>query len=465
MNKTLLLIICDFLLLNLLALTRWEKAEPTRPQQEAPVPTAAANMPPRDQDLVELMRLSLEDERSTREQLSAQLQQSQTALQTREESLEQLQTAKTQVESSLESARQNVQELDQRVALAAQNAATTQEQMEKLRRELEQRQSELERRQQRVAALEKEQTEARQRIENLNVAVKVAEQEKVLLRDTLQETKQQVEAEREERQKVMARTGELAEGVGRLAETSGEIAQEIRESRPINANTIFTEFMANRVFTAFNASRGSFFGRINRAKETKTVLVTDGKAVYALVHARDTPFPVTAAESPVDWERVTGQFGRAPVTAPVREFQFLSLDPRIVVIPVDPDLAARLGVKVYETALEPFKFSEAVLVSNGGAGYGEVPFKLDPQTPQYVRMDNRFIKRLVGNFTASAGDLVFSKTGELIGLMVNDDYCALIDNFLPAKTITTGESTAGQRTGQVLAQLISRLHRLPFRLQ
>ena len=30
MNKTLLLIICDFLLLNLLALTRWEKAEPQR---------------------------------------------------------------------------------------------------------------------------------------------------------------------------------------------------------------------------------------------------------------------------------------------------------------------------------------------------------------------------------------------------------------------------------------------------
>ena len=41
MNKTLLLIICDFLLLNLLALTRWEKAEPTRPQR-SPVPRVSA---------------------------------------------------------------------------------------------------------------------------------------------------------------------------------------------------------------------------------------------------------------------------------------------------------------------------------------------------------------------------------------------------------------------------------------
>ena len=39
MNKTLLLILCDFLLLNLLALTRWEKAEPARVKQPPVPPT------------------------------------------------------------------------------------------------------------------------------------------------------------------------------------------------------------------------------------------------------------------------------------------------------------------------------------------------------------------------------------------------------------------------------------------
>ena len=134
-------------------------------------------------------------------------------------------------------------------------------------------------------------------------------------------------------------------------------------------------------------------------------------------------------------------------------------------IPVDADLAARLGVKVYQTALEPFKFTEAMLVSSGGTGYGEVAFKLDGQTPQYVRMDNRLIKHLVGDFTPSAGDLVFSKTGELLGVMVNSDFCAVIDNFLPAKTITTGDNTRDQHTGEILTAMISRLQRLPFRLQ
>ena len=49
MNKTLLLIVVDFLFLNLIALTRWEKAEPTHPRQ-LPVPMVAGNMPPRERN-------------------------------------------------------------------------------------------------------------------------------------------------------------------------------------------------------------------------------------------------------------------------------------------------------------------------------------------------------------------------------------------------------------------------------
>ena len=39
MNRTLLLILCDFLLLNLLALTRWEKIEPAPPRPDSAVET------------------------------------------------------------------------------------------------------------------------------------------------------------------------------------------------------------------------------------------------------------------------------------------------------------------------------------------------------------------------------------------------------------------------------------------
>ncbi len=463
MNKTLLLIIVDFLFLNLIALTRWEKAEPTHPRQ-APVPEVGGNMS-RDQDLVELMRLSLADEQNAREQATTALQATQAELQAREQNIQKLQTNRGQLESNLAATQQNIRELNQRMAATTQDAAMSKERLAQLMRDLEAKQAEAERQQSQIAALNKQQSDAQQRIQDLNVAVRAGEQERVLLRDNLTEAKQQVEVERQERQKALAQTGQLAAGVGQLAERSGEIAKEIRENRPINANVLFNDFLANRVFTTLSASRRGLFGNITRERETRTVLVTDGRAVYALIHANETPFPVVLNDVPVDWARVTGQFGRAPVTAPVQEIQFLSIDPRILVIPVDADLAARLGVKVYQLALEPFKFTEAMLVSNGGSGYGEVAFKLDAQTPQYVRMDNRFIKKLVGEFTPSAGDLVFSKTGELLGVMVNSDFCAVIDNFLATKTIKTGDNTRDQHTSEVMTAMISRLQRLPFRLQ
>jgi len=464
MNKTLLLIIIDFLFLNLIALTRWEKAEPAQPRR-APVPEVAGNTPPRDQDLVDVMRLSLADEQRSREAANQQLQATQAELRAREQNVNQMQSAKIELESALATTQQSVNQLNQRVAAATQDAAITKEQLARMQRELEQKQAESTRQQQQIAALGREQSEAQQRIEGLNVAVKVAQQERALLQDNLTDAKQQVAMERQERQKALAQTGQLAEGVGRLAEQSGQIAQEIRDNRPINANVLFNDFLTNRVTTTLTASRKWFLGTTNRTREIKSVLVTDGKAVYALMHAGDTPFPVIAGEAPIDWEKISGRFGRPPVSAPVAEFQFLSLDPRIIVIPVPGELAARLGVKVYPTALQPFKFPEAVLVSHGGAGYGKVAFQLDAQTPQYVRMDNRFIKHLAGDFTPSAGDLVFSQTGELLGIMVNNDYCAVIDNFLPTQTVKTGDDTRDEHTGAIQAALAARLQGLPLRLQ
>ncbi len=463
MNKTLLLIIIDFLFLNLIALTRWEKAEPNHPRQ-VPVPEVGANMS-RDQDLVEVMRLSLADEQKARAQAATALQATQAELQARDQNIQQLQASKGQLESSLAVTQQGIREANQRLAAVAQDAAMSKERLAQLRRDLEAKEAEAARQQGQIAALTKQQEAAQQRIQDLAVTVRAGEQERTLLRDNLTEAKQQVEVERQERQKTLARTGELAAGVGQLAERSGEIAKEIRENRPINANVLFNDFLANRVFTTIGASRRGLFGTITRERETRTVLVTDGKAIYALVHADETPFPVGVDTVPVDWARVTGRFGRPPVTAPVAEVRFLSLDPRVIVIPVDAEVAARLGVKIYQTALDPFKFTEAMLVSNGGAGYGEVAFKLDPQTPQYVHMDTHFFKRLMGEFSPSAGDLVFSKTGELLGIMVNRDYCAVIDNFLAAKTIKVGDEAGAQKTSEILTAMISRLRGLPFRLQ
>jgi hypothetical protein len=463
MNKTLLLILCDFLLLNLLALTRWEKAEPASAKQP-PVPEMSANAATKDRDLVELMKQSLEDERATREQLAQKLSSAETDLTTRGENLTKLEADRTKLSSELTETQKAAAELNAQVAQATQEATMTREELARLQRELEQRRAEAERQKQALASYEKAQAEARQQIEGLNVAVKVAEQEKQMLRDTAETLKGQVVAEREERIKVQEATTQLAQGVGQLAEKSGALTKEIRENRPINANVLFSDFLANRVATNFTAVRPGLFGPVTRQSTASTILVTDGQQIYALLHISDTPFPVT--EFSYDWEKISAEFTKpSGYQSPAPEINFLSVDPRVVVLPVSEEQAKALGVKIYPTALDPFKFPEAVLVNGGGRGYGEVGFKLDSSQPGYVQVDNRFFKRLFGDFAPSRGDLVLSKTGEILGIMVNSDYCAVVNNFLPARKLPTGDNLAAQQTSTVLNELNARVRSLPLKLQ
>ncbi|MEI6105534.1 MAG: hypothetical protein WCR49_00855 [Opitutae bacterium] len=462
MNKTLLLIMCDFMLLNLLALTRWEKAEPSHTQLETAAPRSAVNAPAVNADMVELMRLSLEDEKASRDNLAARLTSAQGSLAEREKNFTALQQQKGQLESSLAETQSGARELEKRYVATAQEASMSKEQLAKLQRELEERRAEAERQKAELARMERQNAEARQRIENLNVAVRVAEQEKQLIAQNLTEAKQQIEVERSERVKVQEQTTQLTQGVGQLAQKSGELSREIRDNRPINPNIIFTDFLANRVQTKFSARRPGLFGMAAKEHSTQTVLVSDGNRVYALMHLNDTPFVL--GEIPIDYDQVSGRLTRGAFNAPVTELQFLQLDPRVLLAPIDPSLAALLGAKIYQLAKEPFKFPEAVLVRADDGRYGETPFRIDASNASYVKLDNRVVTQLFGEISPKRGDLVFSKSGDIIGIMVNSDYCAVLGNFTPAYTLKTGD-VPEPKTSVILSEAYTRWQRLPFKLQ
>lgn len=463
MNRTLLLILCDFLLLNLLALTRWEQAEPPAVAQ-TPAPAAANSQSSQGQDLVDTMKMSLEDERANREAIAKRLENAESQLQSREQSVASLETQRQELTGKLEATQKASEDLAQKMASAAEDANLNKARLAQTQRELDEKRRQAEEQEKQLSALNQQQAEARTRIENLNVAVKVAEQEKQLLRDTADTLKVQVDAERQERIRVQETTTQLAQGVGQLAEQSTSLTKEIRDNRPINANTLFNDFLANRVQTSFTAFRRNFLGGpINLARDARTVLVSDGKATYALLHIDETTFNLR--ESGEGWERMTATFNKGSFKASAREISFLAVDPRVVAIPVSDAEVAALGAKVYQTALDPFKFPEAVLISNGGAGYGEVPFKLEPSHASYVRMDNRLVRRLFGDFSPSRGDLVLSKTGELLGIMVNSEYCAVVNNFMPAQSITLGDTPANAQTAPKFQDLNRRWRALPPRIQ
>jgi hypothetical protein len=483
MNRTLLLILCDFLLLTLLALTKWETAEPERPVTATAEIEAGEGAATVADDIVSLMQQTLEEQAAAQAELEAeqarlaeqkaaetaaleaQLEERRGALRAaaaeiarRDNALSQMERQQQEISEDLRMTQQEAvrqaDRLTQKLDERSREAEASRARLEQLQRDLEAREAEARERAAEVERLAAEQADARAQIENLNVAVQVAEQEKVLLRETADTFREQAQIEREERMRVQETTVQLAEGVGALAAKSAEITAEIRDNRPINANTLFSDFLINRVPTTFSAERPALFGNTaERSDRTRTILVSDGTTTFAVMHVEASPFNFT--EPPSDWDRIEVQLTRDGAVVEPPEIRFLARDPRVVALPLTDAQAASLGVRIYELATDPFRFPDAVLINNGGQGYGEVPFKLEANLPGYVRMDNRLLRRLVGDFTPSQGDLVLSKTGRLLGIMVTGDLCALLDDLSAQAIFNTGD-TRSQNEAEILESLRDR---------
>jgi hypothetical protein len=82
-----------------------------------------------------------------------------------------------------------------------------------------------------------------------------------------------------------------------------------------------------------------------------------------------------------------------------------------------------------------------------------------------VKVDRNLLKGLFGKFNPSRGDLVFTKSGDLLGIMVNGEYCAVLNKVVPTRTIQLGAEVASQQTGQILSQLYDRIYQMPMKLQ
>ncbi len=456
MNKTLLLILCDFLLLTLLALTRWEDATPTPPARTASPVVARADgegAATAEQDMVAVMRLSLEDEQARRDELAQNLAETESARAEAE-------TASARLAANLAQTQQAAAELDQTLTTTRAAAEAERARNAQLARDLAARDAEAKRREEELAKVSAAEAAARARAEQLAVTVGVAQREKQILEEQTVTLRAAVEAERTERQRVQEAATELAAGVGQMAQQTGALTKEIREARPINANTLYNDFIARRVRARFVGERSTFLGPVTRNHDTHTVLASDGRATHALLHVDDTPFDWRAASQP-DWERLVLVLNREQGAVQPGRLVFTSLDPRVVAVPLSTAEAARLGGEPYLLALDPFKFPEAVLISAGGQGYGELPFKLDPANAGYVKVDNRLVRRLFGDFSPSRGDLVLSKTGELLGVMVSGDTCALVTNFLPQRELALGANLKATPTGPTLEAVAKRYQMLP----
>lgn len=481
MNRSILIVICDFLVLSLLSLVSFD----TPKTDTAPAPASETTDAVRpDSDMVEALSLALQQERDTREQLLAQLARSEQQIRTQEQLLalrskriqefqedlqrketeaQQLASQRAKLEQEIASAQSALDTLKDQLSSTSVEARISQDRLQVLQAELRRRQEESAQLQQRLGQLEKNQRATEAEKQQLATQLQVAETEKRLARAQIDAMQTEVQIVRAEKAQLQEQTAKLSQGVTELAEKSQALKEEIRQNRPLAPNTIFSEFVANRIAADFQAIRRGLFGReVARDRETKTILISDGSNTFALFHITETPLQF--ADPGTDWDWLTGNLRRKSAVVPIDHFWFLQTDPRVVVAPIPAQETAGLQAKIYPLTQDPYKFQDAVVVGATEGYYGECKFQIDPALPNYVKMEHSTIKGLFGKFNPSQGDLVFAKTGELLGLMVNDQYCAVINNFTRIRGIKFGIDVTAQKTGLLLAELRWRLDRLPLAL-
>jgi hypothetical protein len=228
-----------------------------------------------------------------------------------------------------------------------------------------------------------------------------------------------------------------------------------------------TLYFQNRLELQLQAFRS--LSKKTMTSPTVLIEITDsGKPyVYAITHTKDTPYRVSrnALAFRESYGALAAAAGGSKPQA-LHHVRFLKADPRLIIIPLGPANSKQvkaLGVKPYKLAAKPYKFPKAFIMSKNGLNYGTIEFKIDPKYKGYVKVDRKFFN-FAGKFNPAKGDLVFSQTNELLGIMANNKYCLVLQSATPAGAIMFGKNDSS-KVAQVLGNMQKLIAAKPFALQ
>ncbi len=498
MNRSILILLCDFLLLSLLQFVDFDrKLDEGRAGQQS-IGSGEVFLARAEHDLIELMQQSMEVESVEKQELREERVALRESLQSSEQQLEKmgddlvrereqvssLAKQKQELEAErarLEQERKRLEELSSRRAteLAAREkdvsqlrervvqteawSKTSQKQLELLQKEFRQKQEMLDRLMADKSLLEEERNKLMEERSSLEVRWQVAETEKKAIEQNLQRSEQYLQQVQEEKQQVQQTAAVLAEGVQVLGETSKGIKEEIQGLSTLTAAAIFNRFQNAQVTLEWTTARGGLFGS-TREHTVPSLLVSNGDRVMALLHLYRTPLDPMRYNSPP--RSLFGKIRMGGDESEITRIEQWRQDPRILVIPVSDALAQKYKERWISLAKDPLRHDSLVLVGREGKYYGEGNLQLRPDAKGYLRLPSGLFSRMFGDFSPSRGDWVFNRHGELIGIMVNNDHAVVFDelNTIEAPWIW-GESFSPSETEQRLRQTGERIQSLPLALQ
>lgn len=429
MNKTLLIIICDFLLISILALVEFKPETAPDEVDEAELREDAS------EEMLELLQLSLENETQQREELEQnldstkeELEETSSSLENVQQSLEQTEEQRRRLAEMREELAQNLEQTRQRLDLTAEEKAELARELEekaersrRLQEELQQRQTEAEAKAEALDEAEQRMASLQRRQQTLSTKLEVSETEKQLLRQNLTAAQAEVERARLEAERAAERSEDLAAGVSQLAASSTELKEEIRKAQPVSMNTIYKAFTENRLRIQFRWREQLLFGSREETEILRAVPVRTDEGVFALFAVAGSPLERASFRNELSAIVEIGDQAFA-----MREVGFLEGAPDVAAIRIPASLMEEKEKEAFAIAEDPLQFSEAVLVRKDEEAYGEIPTRVPSGEEGFLEVQNRLMTRLFGEFSPSTGDYVFSRGGALIGIMISGDRARIL---------------------------------------
>jgi len=455
MNKSLLLVICDFLLLSLMALARFDAPEEESAQEEVlPEDPIEAQ-----EDIIEALKMSLEMEQVANQNMAQSLEQTQGKLEETTESLSTTREELDQTQSSLSDLEKQRAELSKTKEVLEQDLQARQEQLAQTQDQLEQvsvkltdkeqesrrkllemtaLQEELKARQEALAELERKAVElenakdaAEQDKQRLSNQLELAKTETRLTRENLDMARQEIAIVRNEKQQLQEQASTLAQGVTNLAQQSEAIAQEVREAQPVSPNVIFSNFRDSGVSLELR-----YYSRGENMLTIRPVVVSDGVELKALFFWDDLELGVRDLGSSLN---LRGSLRVGRYTYQVSRIDFLAADPRVLSVPMQPEWAEAMGAEPFRLATRiDERFDSGVLINRESGDYGGIPYRFIMSNERYLVLDTGMFKRMTGEYRPSVADALFSLNGDFLGMSVNTDHAVWVDNYLPAKSVILG---------------------------
>ena len=507
-----MIVICDFLLLSLLSLANFDKPK-VEDKQEAEKKQALEQQSFADSQMLDLLKMSLDSERDRRIAMDSDVaklekiaeenkklaERQKKILDARENELKLLAKTKSDLETEREQILKKSGELQSRVSQAEKRNIRLQEEIISASAKLEKSASEriaLEKKigdmkeidsasRIKLEAVQNELRQNKERLEQLrteseslkseNKAIE-AEKQALATRLEVASTKTQiyeenikryqalVDIEKTEKAKIREHAETLAVGVNQLAEQQQKLNNNVKDLRPKTSSEVFELVKAKFIKIIFAYTRQGLFGNSESFIELRSLPVEIGGKYWLLFDASDTIIAPTPHQYyPPDSLSISVQ-GKAYRFQP-SSISSLAEDPRMLAIEIPKDFIEKEKIEPIVRPENFFAYSDCVVINPSKFYYGQIPFRADFKNPTYAKLDVGLIQSVFGEFSPSAGDVVITRSGNVIGCMIDGSIALLYKTITPLDVLPLGNNYDKKHTAQFVKVNSEKLKQLPLRLK